>query len=90
MIVHATIKDMANFKKYSESAAPTLQKFDAEILFKGKVSEVLTGEHQHNISAVMKFPDKQAIPKWYNSKDYQALIPLRDSAADVVFVGIEE
>jgi uncharacterized protein (DUF1330 family) len=90
MIVHATVKDNEKFKKYSESAGPTLKQFGAEVLFKGKVSEILTGQHSHKISAVMKFPEHQSITNWYNSKEYQELIPLRESAADVVFVGVEE
>ncbi|MFV2061759.1 MAG: DUF1330 domain-containing protein [Gammaproteobacteria bacterium] len=90
MIVHATVKNSDNFKKYSESAGPTLKLFGAEVMFKGKVSEVLTGDHQYKVSAVMKFPDTQAISNWYNSKEYQSLIPLRETAADVVFVGVQE
>jgi len=88
MIVHATVKDMDKFKTYSESAAPTLKSFGAEIMFKGSVSEVLTGEHQHKMSAVMKFPDNKCIKDWYDSASYQALIPLRDSAANVIFIGV--
>ncbi|MFV1985600.1 MAG: DUF1330 domain-containing protein, partial [Thiohalomonadales bacterium] len=71
MIVHATVNDMKKFKHYSEAAGKTLKDFGAEIIFKGKVSEVLTGDHQHKMSAVMKFPDPQTINKWYNAKEYQ-------------------
>ena len=90
MIVHATVNNPDKFKVYSESAAPTLKSFGAEILFKGKVTEVLTGEHQHKMSAVMKFPDKKGIKDWYDSDSYQALIPLRDSAAKVIFISVDE
>ncbi len=89
MIVHTTVNDIEKFKRYSEAAGKTLKLFGAEIILKGNVSEVLTGDHQHKMSAVMKFPDSQTINKWYNSKEYQDLIPLRTSAAEVVFVGFE-
>jgi len=90
MIVHATVNNVEKFKSYSEAAGPTLKTFGAEIVFKGKVTDVLVGEHQHTISAVMKFPDQASIRQWYDSDDYQKLIPLRDSAANVVFIGVEE
>lgn len=90
MIVHASVKNTDKFKAYSESAAPTLKMFGAEIMFKGKVTEVLTGEHQHKMSAVMKFPNEKSIKEWYDSDSYQALIPLRDSAANVIFIGVDE
>lgn len=90
MIVHVTVSDMEKFKAYSEAAKATLKTYGAELLFKGKVADVLTGEHDYKMSAVMKFPNDSSITEWYNSIDYQALIPLRDSAADIVLVGIEE
>jgi len=90
MIVHATVKNMDKFKTYSELAAPTLKEFGAEIMFKGKVTAVLTGEHQHKMSAVMKFPDNKSIKDWYDSESYQTLIPLRDSAASVVFISVDQ
>jgi len=40
------------------------------------------------MSAVMKFPDKKCIKDRYGSASYQALIPLRESAANVIFIGI--
>jgi len=90
IIIHGTVNDMEKFKAYSEATGPTLKSFGAEILFKGKVSDVITGEHQHKMSAVIKFPDQLSIKKWYSSDEYQALIPLRESAANLVFIAVEE
>lgn len=89
MIVHATVTNGDKFKQYSESASKTLKTFGADIMFKGRVSNILTGDHHYNISAVMKFPDQKSISAWYHSTEYQALIPLREAAANVVFIGIE-
>ena len=36
---------------------------------------------------VIRFPSIDAIDRWYHSDAYQALIPLRDEAADVTIVG---
>ena len=36
------------------------------------------------------FPDGAALRAWYNSPDYQALVPLRDEAADMVFIAADE
>ncbi|MAE04785.1 MAG: hypothetical protein CMH76_00460 [Nitrospinae bacterium] len=39
---------------------------------------------------VIKFPDQVAAKAWYDSPEYQALIPNRDEAADMVFISFNE
>lgn len=90
LIVHATITDMDKLKDYSESAALTLKTFGAEVMFKGKVTDILSGDHHSKMSIVIKFADQQTLNNWYHSKDYQALIPLRESAMTAVFISVEE
>ena len=89
MIVHATVKDLDKYKAYAEAAGPTLKSFGVEILFKGKVTDILTGEHEYKMSVVMKFPDQLSINEWYDSDEYQAIIPLGETAANVVFIAVE-
>jgi uncharacterized protein (DUF1330 family) len=38
---------------------------------------------------VIRFPDRSALRGWFDSPAYQALIPLREQAADVVLLGYE-
>jgi uncharacterized protein (DUF1330 family) len=38
---------------------------------------------------VIRFPDSDSVSNWFNSKAYQALIPLRDQAAEIVLVSYE-
>jgi len=90
LIVHITIKDPEKLKTYISSAGATLAEFGAEILTKGKVINTLVGEHNGHSAAVIKFPDQAAIDVWYNSANYQALIPNRDEAADMVFISYDE
>jgi uncharacterized protein (DUF1330 family) len=46
----------------------------------------LSGEHVHTDSVVIRFPDADAVNGWFNSPAYQALIPLREQAAEMVLV----
>jgi uncharacterized protein (DUF1330 family) len=36
--------------------------------------------------AVIRFPDAKALRDWYSSDAYQALVSIRDAAADVTFL----
>lgn len=90
VIVHATIKDPAKMKTYAVDSAETLAPFGGEFVFRGDVAQVLTGAHDHQRAAVLRFPDQAAVKSWYSSPAYQALIPNRDEAADMVFIGYDE
>jgi uncharacterized protein (DUF1330 family) len=50
---------------------------------------VLTGEHKHTDTVVIRFPDTAAVAGWYDSAAYQALIPLREEAAEMVLISYE-
>lgn len=35
---------------------------------------------------IIEFPDRESAKRWYESPEYQAIIPLRDSGMDSIFV----
>ncbi len=90
VIVHSIIRDPEKFKVYGQSARGIVAAHGGEFYLRGKVAGVLTGEHHHQNALVIKFPDQDAIQKWYNSPEYQALIPNRDEAADMIFISCDE
>jgi uncharacterized protein (DUF1330 family) len=53
------------------------------LLFRGETNRVLAGQHSHTDTVVIRFPDQAAVEGWYQSSAYQALIPLRQQAADL-------
>ena len=89
LIGHITIKDSDKWKVYVEGVRKSLIPFNAEVLFRGKRAIVLTGDHPHENTVVIKFPDQSTLQQWYNSDEYQSLIPNRDEAADVVIIGFD-
>ena len=51
--------------------------------------EVFCGEHAYTDVVVLRFPDPDAVAAWHASPAYQALVPLRDQAAEVLLIGYE-
>lgn len=84
ILAQVNIKDLDKFKTYSESVPDTLAPFDGEITLRGKLAGVFTGDNSHNMVAILKFPDQATAKNWYDSDAYQALIPNREQAADMV------
>lgn len=90
VIVHAAIKNPEKMKAYAKASEPTVARYGGEFVFRGDAVAVLCGQHPYKRSGVLRFPDKEAVRRWYDSPEYQALIPERDEAADFVFVCCEE
>lgn len=90
MIVHVTVKDEAKFQDYVAAASATTAAFGGKLMMRGKVASVLDGSHGHQLAGVFTFPNQAAVTDWYNSPAYQALIPNRREAADMVFIGLDE
>ena len=90
VVVHVEVKDPEKFKAYGDSARGTVADHGGEFILRGKVADVLHGEHARKNAVVIRFPDQAAAKGWYDSPEYQALIPNRNEAADMVFISFDE
>ncbi len=86
VIGHITVKDEEKWAQYRALVPATLAAWGGELLFRGTVDSVLAGSHPHTDTVVIRFPDSAAVAAWYRSPAYQALIPLREQAADLVLI----
>jgi uncharacterized protein (DUF1330 family) len=89
LIGHITIKNSDKWKTYVEGVQKSLIPFEAEVVFRGKLATVLAGDHPYQQTVVIKFSDQPTLQQWYHSEAYQALIPIRDEAADVVIISFD-
>ena len=85
VVVHATINDQEKMQEYGKVAGPSVVRHGGELVCRAP-SEALAGADPHQIMVVLKFPTKQAARDWYNSDEYQAIVPTREAAMDAVFV----
>ncbi len=89
VIGHITVKNTGKWTEYRDQVPATLEPWGAKLVFRGKRVAVLAGEHPHSDIVVIRFPDKEAAYNWHSSPAYQALIPLRQQAAEVVLISYE-
>jgi len=89
LVGQVRIIDHDKWQQYVTGVAESLVPFDAQIVFRGKRLEVLAGEHDRDLSVVIRFADQQTLEGWFNSEAYQSLIELRDSAAEVTIITYE-
>ena len=84
LIGQIIVKDDELWQEYVAGVQESMLPFNAELVFRGKRSAVLAGENDRDLVVVIGFSDRATLNDWFYSDKYQALIPLRDQAADVV------
>ena len=77
------VKNPEKFAEYGQKAAETFGPYGGEVIVRGKYVSTLVGSEPHSAGAVIRFPNKSSVDEWYASDAYQAIIPLRDAAADM-------
>jgi uncharacterized protein (DUF1330 family) len=88
-VATVTVKNPEKMGEYGQKVGATLQPFGGELIVRGAVSRALAGKADHKAAAVIKFPTLDALNQWYASADYQALIPVREAAADMTIIAYE-
>lgn len=87
LIGRIRVKDAEKWVTYCSLVPATLTAWGATLVTRGAFPLVLSGASDETDMVVIRFPDIEAIDAWHRSDAYQALIPNRDEAADVVIVG---
>lgn len=84
VIVNFNLLDQDKLKQYSTAAALTLVTYGGEFLAKGKPTH-LHGDLNYSMTVVIQFTDKESAINWYESTEYQKIIPLRNEAMNSNF-----
>lgn len=84
-----TVKNETKWAEYRSQVLATLAPFGGELVFRGNQVRALSGECPHADIVVIRFPSLVDADGWHNSVAYQALLPIRQEAADVVLTTYE-
>ena len=88
LVANLRVKDPEAFKKFSEAALPSIEKYGGRILARGPHAD----RHEGNVSGVvtmLEFESKEAAEKFYFSDEYQAAKAIRDTGCDADLMIIE-
>jgi uncharacterized protein (DUF1330 family) len=79
-----TVKNEAQWAEYRSKVPDTLAPWQAELVFRGEQPHVQPHGSPHRHIVAIRFASLAHAQAWHDSPAYQALIPLREEAADVV------
>ena len=89
VVGHLSVKDEAKWTEYQSRVPATIAPWGAELVLRGKQVAALAGENRYTDIVVIRFPDLAAANGWHASPAYQALIPVRTQAIDLVLLTYE-
>lgn len=88
-VAFGTVKNAEQLARYVAESSPIVESFGGRFMGASDQTRVLLGEHPHKRIAIFEFPDLAACEAWYSSDTYRALWPVRQQAADFVFLAFE-
>lgn len=88
-VANVRVRDPQKFHQYAQAAGHSMQPFGGEVLIKGLAERRLAGNLDYPNVALVRFPDQERLNAWYESEAYQALIPLREEAADMLITSYQ-
>lgn len=77
--IHVTDPD--EYLKYASQTVKSAEKAGGKFLVKGGEQDLLEGNAPGR-HAVIQFPSKQAALDWYNSEQYQSILPIALRASE--------
>ncbi|MGD1880471.1 MAG: DUF1330 domain-containing protein [Kiloniellaceae bacterium] len=89
VIAQLTVTDPEGFEAYRQAAPPVIEAYGGRCLVRGSTTSPLEGDHDKPRVIVLEFPDKAAAERFYNSPEYQEILPLRRNTATGSVVVVE-
>lgn len=77
VIAQFTVTNAEGFEAYRRAAPPIVEAFGGRVLVHGGTIASIEGEIDRQRMFVLEFPDKNAAERFYNSPEYQEVLPLR-------------
>ncbi len=76
------IMDIDAFRDYAIRVEPIIKKFGGKYVAVDKAPDVRSGEWPFARTVIVAYPNFAAAQSWYDSPEYQQIIPIRQRAID--------
>ncbi len=89
-LIELDVTDVEGIGPYMTAVADTVNRHGGKYLVRAGATEVVEGSlGQHATKVVLEFSSIETGKAWYNSEEYQAILPIRTSNAKGNFVWVE-
>jgi len=77
IVAQGRIENREMLNEYVAKVIPTIQAGGGRILGFDESPEVIEGDVEYPRTVILEFPSREGFRAWYDSADYQAILPLR-------------
>jgi len=89
-LVEIEITNPDGMTPYREAVSETVAAHGGKYLVRGGNTEVMEGGlGEYPQKVILEFPSMEAAKRWYNSSEYQAILPHRTKSSKCNFVFVE-
>ena len=82
VIVDSNVHDPEGIKGYAAKVLDTLAPYGGKLIASAPDPEVIEGDWTPQRIVIGEFPDVDSARAWYNSPEYQQIVPIRLAAAN--------
>jgi uncharacterized protein (DUF1330 family) len=76
-VVELEVTNMAAMEGYRAAVPATLAQYGGRFLARGGATELVEGGPEPKRVVILEFADAAAVKRWYNSSEYQKILPDR-------------
>lgn len=77
VIVQGKVENRGLLDQYTAKAVRTIKAHQGRVIAFDEEPEVVEGRMEHSRTVIVEFPSMTAFREWYDSADYQEILPLR-------------
>jgi uncharacterized protein (DUF1330 family) len=77
VIAQSEIENRELLNQYGAKVGPTIESHQGRIVAFDEEPEVVEGQLEHARTVILEFPSITAFHAWYDSPEYQEILPLR-------------
>ena len=76
-IAEIELTNPAEYEPYRAAVPATIAQYGGRYLTRGGATELIEGGPEPKRIVILEFADTAAVKRWYNSPEYQKILPLR-------------
>jgi uncharacterized protein (DUF1330 family) len=89
VIANVSVADMAAYESYRDQVPPVIERYGGRYLVRGGAVEVREGDPSIERLVILEFPSVEAARTFYDSPEYQTILPIRLDTANSTLVIVE-
>jgi uncharacterized protein (DUF1330 family) len=89
VIIQGKIENREMLDQYIARAVPTIGPYQGRLLAYAEEADVIEGPLKHPRTALLEFPSIKEVRAWYDSPEYQEILPLRLKGAPGTLIVVQ-